>query len=303
MAVNRTTTTLLGVGLLGVVAAVAIVVTGSDDAAQAGDLLVDSETLAGIIDDDEVLVIDARDPEDHALGAIPGAVNVPTDTLNHTVVLDDGTEIPAIVQEPDDIEEPLQQAGISEDTHVVVYDNGAETSATRIFWVLDYYGHDRVSVLDGGIAGWEANGGDLSTTPPEVAAGDFVPDPEPEKHADFAYVQEALHSDSVMLCNALSAESYEEGSIENSTNLHASSLFEDGDVPYFRGDEVVAQMLEDAGHEPGQEFLSFCGRGYMASINYFAGRLLGLEQVRMYDGSLTDWNARDGELLPAGGQA
>ena len=104
-------------------------------------------------------------------------------------------------------------------------------------------------------------------------------------------------------CGVPSVRTVTAGSIENSTNLHATSLFEDGDVPYFRGDEVVAQMLEDAGHEPGQEFLSFCGRGYMASIDCFAGRLLGLEQVRMCDGSLTDWNARDGELLPAGGQA
>jgi hypothetical protein len=80
----------------------------------------------------------------------------------------------------------------------------------------------------------------------------------------------------------------------------ATSLFEDGDVPLFRGDEVLAEMLDEAGYEDGQEFLAFCGSGYMASVNYFAGRLLGLEQVRMYDGSLTDWNARGGALLPGG---
>jgi 3-mercaptopyruvate sulfurtransferase SseA len=67
-------------------------------------------------------------------------------------------------------------------------------------------------------------------------------------------------------------------SIEESAHLHATSVFEDG-----------------------QELLSFCGAGYMASINYFAARLLGLEQVRMYDGSLLDSNARGGALLPSGG--
>lgn len=106
-----------------------------------------------------------------------------------------------------------------------------------------------------------------------------------------------------MVCNALSAESYEEGSIEGSASLHASTLFDDGEVPYFRGDEVLVQMLDDAGYEDGQEFLSFCGSGYMASINYFAARLLGLEEVRMYDGSLVDWNARGGALLPSGEEA
>jgi 3-mercaptopyruvate sulfurtransferase SseA len=67
-------------------------------------------------------------------------------------------------------------------------------------------------------------------------------------------------------------------SIEGSAHLHATSLFEDR-----------------------QGFLSFCGAGYMANINCFGARLLGLEQVRMYDGSLLDWNARGGALLPSGG--
>jgi 3-mercaptopyruvate sulfurtransferase SseA len=53
--------------------------------------------------------------------------------------------------------------------------------------------------------------------------------------------------------------------------------------------------------EDRQGFLSFCGAGYMANINCFGARLLGLEQVRMYDGSLLDWNARGGALLPSGG--
>jgi thiosulfate/3-mercaptopyruvate sulfurtransferase len=280
------------------VAATALVVTSASP--QQEQLLVTADELAALSADGEVLIVDARDAEDHTQGAIPGAVSLPTEELNRTVVLDDGTEVPRIVQEADDIAAPLRAAGVSADVPVVIYDNGAETAATRIFWVLDYYGHEQVSVLDGGIVGWEAAGGELSTTTAEVAAGDFTPEPIPARHADFDQVQEAMFSDTVMVCNALSAESYEEGSIEGSANLHATSLFADGDVPLFRGDEVLADMLEDAGYEDGQEFLSFCGSGYMASVNYFAARLLGLEQVRMYDGSLTDWNARGGALLPGG---
>jgi len=277
--------------------------TGDDDGAAQQRLLVSTEDLRDLQTEGEVLVIDARDAEDHEQGVIPGAVSLPTEVLNHTVVLEDGTEVPRIVQEADDIVEPLRQAGLRPDVPVVVYDNGAETSATRIFWVLDYYGHEQVSVLDGGLAAWKADDHEVSSTPVDIAPGDFTPQPDPSRHADFDYVQEAMFSDTVMVCNALSAESYEEGSIEGSDSLHASTLFYDGDVPYFRGDEVLAQMLDDAGYEDGQEFLSFCGSGYMASINYFAARLLGLEEVRMYDGSLVDWNARGGALLPSGEQA
>lgn len=133
--------------------------------------------------------------------------------------------------------------------------------------------------------------------------GDFTPEPVPERHADHEYLREAMASDTVVVCNALSAESFEEGSIEGSTNLHATSLFDDGEIPHFRADEVLTELLEDAGYEEGHEFLSFCGPGYTASINHLAARLLGIEQVRMNDGSLIDWNARGGSLLPAGGRS
>ena len=289
--------------VVGLLIAAVVVLSNDDDATSTGDLLVSAEDLEELRAGGDVVLLDAREADEHQEGAIPGAVSLPTEALNRTVTLDDGTEIPRIVQEADDIAEPLQSAGVSSDTHVVVYDNGAETSATRIFWVLDYYGHDRVSVLDGGIRAWEDHGGELSTAAAEPDHGDFTPEPVPSRHADFDYVEEAMFSDTVVLCNGLSPDSYEDESIEGSTNLHATTLFEDGEVPYFRGDEALEQMLADAGYEDGQEFLSFCGSGYMASINYFAARLLGLEQVRMYDGSLVDWDARGGAVLPSGGDA
>ena len=295
-------------GVIGLAIVAVLVTSGDDDASPAGatsaeDLLISAEDLQQLRGEDDVLVLDAREVDDYQQGAIPDAVSLPTEALNRTVTLDDGTEIPRIVQEPDEIAEPLRSAGVSSDTHVVVYDNGAETSATRIFWVLDYYGHDQISVLDGGLRAWQDQGGELSTTPAEPDPGDFVPEPVPSRHADFDYVQEAMFSDTVVLCNGLSPDSYQDESIEGSTNLHATTLFEDGEVPHFRGHETLEQMLADAGYEDGQAFLSFCGSGYMASINYFAARLLGLEEVRMYDGSLVDWNARGGAVLPSGGDA
>ena len=293
------------IAAIAVVAVTAITVTalavGDGRDGGLADLLVTTDELRELQADGDALVLDAREREEYEAGAIPGAVSLPTEALNRTVVLEDGTEIPRIVQEADDIVDPLRAAGVSEDRPVVVYDNGGETAATRVFWVLDYYGHEQVAVLDGGLAAWEHDGGEVSTEPVEVAEGDFTPEPIADRHADFDYVQEAMFSDTVLVCNALSAESYEEGSIEGSTNLHATSLFEDGDVPYFRADEALAAQLDDAGYEDGQEFLSFCGTGYMASINYFAARVLDLEQVRMYDGSRVDWEARGGTLLPSGG--
>ncbi len=292
------------IGIVGLAAVVLATSLGGDrNPAAAQDLLITAQELRDTQAANGILVLDARSAEDFALGAIPGAVSLSTEVLNRIVVLDDGTEVPRIVKEADDIRAPLREAGVRSGAPVVVYDNGAETSATRIFWVLDYYGHENVRVLDGGLAAWKAAGGELSTSATTVSVGDFDPRPQPDRLADFDYVQQAMFSDTVMVCNALSADSYAKGSIEGSTNLHGSALFDDGEVPYFRGGDVLVELLSAVGYEDGQEFLSFCGSGYFASINYFAARLIGLERVRMYDGSLLDWNARGGALLPSGGRA
>ena len=61
-----------------------------------------------------------------------------------------------VVGQPEPIAELFGHQGIDENVHVVVYDEGVSTAAARVFWTLEYYGHPRVSVLNGGFAKWQA---------------------------------------------------------------------------------------------------------------------------------------------------
>ncbi|MEX0868502.1 MAG: rhodanese-like domain-containing protein, partial [Nitriliruptoraceae bacterium] len=151
---TKKTTSLLAAAVVGVAAIVIAAIGGVFDSSDDSRLLVTADELADLQATGDVVVVDARDPEDYAAGAIPGAASLHTETLNQTITLEDGTEVPRLVKDADDIARPLRAAGIRENRPVVVYDNGAETSATRVFWVLDYYGHDDVRVLDGGVAAW-----------------------------------------------------------------------------------------------------------------------------------------------------
>ncbi|TVQ29475.1 MAG: hypothetical protein EA382_00170, partial [Spirochaetaceae bacterium] len=188
-------------------------------------LLVSTEQLAQRLDDQRTLILDARGFAEYRDGFIPGAVSLPTDSLNQVVVLDDGTEVGRIVQSADDIVYALQDAGINTNSRIVIYDQGGSTLAPRLFWILEYYGHTNVAVLDGGFAAWTAAGLGTSTQVADIARGDFVPVAQPHKHADFDYVSAAIGSDSIMLCNALSEASFANAAIPTSTSLPQTNVF------------------------------------------------------------------------------
>jgi thiosulfate/3-mercaptopyruvate sulfurtransferase len=119
----------------------------------------------------------ARDEYDEA--HIPGAVYV---DWTHDII-DPEDPVPVQLAPPDRFSALMGSLGIGDDTHVVAYDHAGGQFATRLWWALTYYGHARVSVLDGGWKKWTAE--DCPTTAqvsvPEPAV--FTPRPHPGRHA------------------------------------------------------------------------------------------------------------------------
>ncbi len=287
--------------LVSILAAVVATAGFASGRAEARDpLLVSAEQLSARLDDPRTLILDARGFDQYRDGFIPTAVSLPTDSLNQVIVLDDGAEVQRIVQSADEIVYALQDAGINASSRIVIYDQGGSTLAPRLFWILEYYGHTNVAILDGGFAAWSAAGLDTSTEVVDVARGDFVPVAQPHRIADFDYVRSAIGSDSIMLCNALAEASFASAAIPTSTNLPQTNVFATDGVPLLKQADILETLLDDIGFNRDHEIVFYCGAGYAASVDYFVARLIGLERVRMYDGSLIDWRARGGELTPGG---
>ena len=83
----------------------------------------------------------------------------------------------------DDFEAAARRAGIGEDTLVVAYDEAGEGGAARLWWLLRHFGHDEVTVLDGGMRAWREEGGELSAGEEQIAAGDFTATTSPNDTA------------------------------------------------------------------------------------------------------------------------
>ncbi len=112
--------------------------------------------------------------ESYRAGHLPGAVYVDLDTdLAAPPGAGGRHPLPAAA----DFAAAMRRVGVRAGRPVVVYDDGDSTIAARAWWLLRYFGHDQVRVLDGGFRAWAAAGQPVTADEPEVAAGDFAADP------------------------------------------------------------------------------------------------------------------------------
>jgi thiosulfate/3-mercaptopyruvate sulfurtransferase len=264
-----------------------------------GEFVISPGELSALPAGEEMLLLDARDPEDYAEGHLPGAVNLPPSSMEWSLEIEPGLQVDHLLAPPDRIAPLLRACGVRNERPAILYDQGGSYLAARLFWILDFLGHPSPAVLDGGTAAWLLSGGTLVSEAVAPPAGDFVPRPDYDKYADFGYVIECLGRTDVSLCNALPKESFSKEAIPGSTSLPFQDTFETRKPYRLRSPGELEELLRRTA-SPAEEIIVYCGIGYTASQDYWVARLLGYPRVRMYDGSLTDWKVRGGPVTPGG---
>jgi thiosulfate/3-mercaptopyruvate sulfurtransferase len=230
--------------------------------------------------------------DDYAQGHIPGAVQLDLTAVRATI---DGVR--GQVAPPETVEVMLGGLGIDAETTVVIYDADTGIDAARLFWTLEYYGHQDAHLLDGGWGAWQRAGKETSTELPAVAPKTFVARPRPELIADAAWMLAHLDDENPTIVDARSVEEYRGENVRAQRGGHIpgailvewrSTLNDDGS---FKDVTALETLYRSAGLEPGQEVATYCQTGHRAAHDYFTLRLLGYT-VRLYDGSWEDWGNR-----------
>jgi thiosulfate/3-mercaptopyruvate sulfurtransferase len=101
-----------------------------------------------------------------------------------------------------------------------------------------------------------------------------------------------------VLVNALPFEAYSKETLPHSINCPYTATYADDNYPLLRSRHELGSLLAKFGLSPMRRTICFCGVGYTASQIYFSARLAGYDRVSLYDGSMVDWSARGGELVP-----
>ena len=197
--------------------------------------------------------------------------------------------------------------GIEDGTRVVLYSCAAmmpEMWATRVWWMLRYFGFDHAAVLNGGWAKWTSEGRPVSSEPCSYPEGRFVARPRPGLFVDRNDVLAAIGEDSVCTINALMPAQHagtgggvygRKGRIAGSVNVPAASLRDPDTGAYL----PVAQLRKcfDAVDVDGAErIITYCGGGISATSDAFVLSLLGYDNVAVYDASMYEWS--NDESLP-----
>ena len=267
--------------------------------------LVSPEWLHKHADDPDLRIIDFRwyltgrmGRDAYLAGHIPGAVFVDLDAVTGT---GPGRHpLPTRQQFQDE----MRRAGVGASTKVVAYDDAGGSIAARLWFLLGWFGHGAQAVLDSGLQGW---GEPLETDVPYVVVGDFkAKAPQRSRIVDLEQVKKmssASHRRSAgrrVLVDARVGERYrgehepidpKKGHIPGAVsapwidNLDADARFKSPDE--------LRQRYESLGVDAKNGVVVYCGSGVNACHDLLALEIAGITDVRLYEGSWSDWSRQD----------
>ncbi|KAG1268875.1 hypothetical protein G6F68_000727 [Rhizopus microsporus] len=225
-------------------------------------------------------------------------------------IKDTSTDLPHMLPSPEVFANAVGKLGIDQHDHVVVYDTVGVFSACRVYWTFKAFGHDTVSVLNGGLPAWDG--------PTESG----VPEKVREKHYKVPTINAQIVRDyPTILANARKAQSNEDyiqvldarpyarftgQAPEPREGLSSGHMPGSISVPFgevvgpdgkLYDDEKLKQIFQAKGVDLSKEIITSCGSGITASILFMALERAGAKNLAVYDGSWTEYASRNDAII------
>ncbi|HET6957450.1 MAG TPA: sulfurtransferase, partial [Vicinamibacterales bacterium] len=228
-------------------------------------------------------------------GHVPGAVYI------SPVAIRDAKAPPTFLPTPAAFEEMMAKLGISNATRVVAYDERGGIYAARLWWILNYYGHTNVALMNGGWIKWTAEQRPTSTAPASPGAATFTARAQTHWLATASDVVGAIGKPGVTIVDARTQAEIEGkdlrnikrgGFVPSSVPVYWEDLL-DAQKKTFKPADELKKIYEDRGIVPSKEVIAYCQVGMRASVDLFALHLIGYDKLRNYYGAWEEWGNRD----------
>ncbi len=187
----------------------------------------------------------------------------------------------------------LENIGIDQDTTVVIYDEGNDMFAARLWWLLEAIGHMKVYILEGGFREWVDEGNEVSTKLPIITPKTYQAKFQKGEIVDMETVKEKLSED-ITLIDSRTEDRYlgdfeplysKAGHIPGAKNYPWKTVLSEN------GEWLKGKALEEhfSDLEKDEEIIVSCGSGVSACVNILALKALDYKNVKLYPGSFSDW--------------
>ena len=269
------------------------------------DSLVSTEWLAEHIDAPDVRMVDAtwfmpggdrNARTEYEACHIPGAVFFDIDEIADT-----DSPLPHMLPSPEKFSSRVRKLGLGDGVRMVIYDaNGGYMAAHRVWWTFRTFGHEGISVLDGGLPKWTQEGRAAEDMPPvprerhfTARQNNFLVQSRDQVLANLGSKREqVVDARSPGRFSGADAEPRAElssGHIPGSYNVPFNTLVNMQDFGTLKSAGDIKAAFEAAGVDVTKPIITTCGSGVTASVLAFALHLIGAPDVAVYDGSWTEW--------------
>jgi thiosulfate/3-mercaptopyruvate sulfurtransferase len=248
-------------------------------------MIISTSELQSILRESDLILVDTRSFKEYSEGHIPGAVHLDLFAFHWIDTTKNGLENFNI-----QTQNLLSFLGVTSEKKVIFYDSVSGMLAARGVWMLMYFSHQNVFMLDGGLSKWKKENLSLETKANGFKPSKFLGKINPEIISGFEYILDNLEN--VKILDARSIGEYDgttiraaqSGHIPNSININWNqNINEDGT---FKNDDELSKMYD---YPKNSEIITYCQGAYRAANSFLVLKKLGFTNVRVYLGSWGEW--------------
>jgi len=248
-------------------------------------MLISTSELKSILNDPDIIIADTRSFKEYSEDHIPGSVHLDLFAFHWIDTTKGGIE-----NFNSQARKLLSFLGVKSEKRIIFYDSVSGMLAARGVWMLMYFSHQNVSMLDGGIAKWKKENLTLETKPNNFKPSEFLGKVNPDIISGFEHIQDNLEN--LKIIDARSIGEYDgsivraaqTGHIPNSINIDWNqNLSDDGT---FKNDDELSKMYDIS---KDSEIVTYCQGAYRAANSFLVLKKLGFKNVRVYLGSWGEW--------------
>lgn len=247
--------------------------------------------LAANLSNSKLLIVDVRPKNDYIQGHIESAISFDVElTFNEDMMASLST-----------IKKLLESRGISPETSLILYDSGNFIDASRLFWVLETIGHQKISILNMGFGNWNANNLPITLHEPTRTVSNYPPTINLNRIKTMMQIRLTIQNQKSLILDARPADEYKGfvsktdrfGHIPTAINIPFSNnlILSGGKLKSL---DDLKQLYSDLDKQ--KPVITYCNRGKQSALNYFILRRLGYK-VSAYDGSWLEWSQTRGNPI------